>query len=80
VTCIRREKEQHTQNLNAALTDALKNWKAEEGPPNAILQFEATISPNPGGVSQYRCRLVPGPPRTLPQAGISILSPPSRQA
>ena len=55
------EKHQHTDNLNKALADALNNWNAGD-PPNVIIQFEATISPNPGGVGQYRCRLVPGPP------------------
>jgi hypothetical protein len=55
------EKHQHTQNLNDVLADALNNWNAGDL-PNVIIQFEATISPNPGGVSQYRCRLVPGPP------------------
>ena len=54
------EKQQHTQNLNDVLADALKNWNPGDN-PNVILQFEVTVSPNPGGVSQYRCRLVPGP-------------------
>jgi hypothetical protein len=56
------EKEHHTEYLNDVLTDALKEWESSQGPPNVIIQFEATITANPGGVSQYRCRLVPGPP------------------
>jgi hypothetical protein len=55
------EKHQHTQHLNDVLSDALNNWGPNTDPSNVIIQFEATISPNPGGVSQYRCRLVPGP-------------------
>jgi hypothetical protein len=55
------EKHQHTQHLNDVLSDALNNWDPNTDPSNVIIQFEATISPNPGGVSQYRCRLVPGP-------------------
>jgi hypothetical protein len=58
----RPEKEQHVDNLNFVLADALKHWNAGDDPANVIIQFEATVSPNPGGVSQYRCRLVPGPP------------------
>jgi hypothetical protein len=54
------EKLQHTQNLNAVLAEALQNWNQGD-PTNVIIQFEASISPNPGGVSQYRCRLLPAP-------------------
>jgi len=55
------EKHQHTQHLNDVLADALSNWNPATDPPNVIFQFEATVSPNPGGVSQYRCRILPGP-------------------
>jgi hypothetical protein len=54
------EKTQHTQHLNDVLREALQDWNPGDN-PNMIVQFEVTISPNPGGVSQYRCRLVPGP-------------------
>lgn len=46
------EKNHHAQHLNDVLADALKNWQQGDG-SNVIIQFEASISPNPGGVSQY---------------------------
>ena len=52
------EKVQHAQHLNDALTDALRNW-SQGDPTEVIIRFEASISPNPGGVGQYRCRLEP---------------------
>lgn len=54
------EKQHHTQHLNDVLAEALSNWQQGDG-PEVIIQFEASISPNPGGVSQYRCRLLPPP-------------------
>jgi hypothetical protein len=47
------EKTQHTQHLNAALTKALREWDPADG-NEVTIKFEATISPNPGGISQYR--------------------------
>jgi len=55
------EKNQHTQHLNDVLADALQKWNPGDG-TDMIIQFQASISPNPGGVSQYRCKLVPAPP------------------
>jgi hypothetical protein len=54
------EKNQHTQHLNDVLADALRNWNPGD-PTEVVIRFEASISPNPGGVGQYRCRLVPAP-------------------
>jgi len=54
------EKVHHTQNLNDVLSDALDKWKQGD-PTTFIVQFEVSVSPNPGGVSQYRCKLVPAP-------------------
>jgi hypothetical protein len=54
------EKHQHTQHLNSALSKALADWNPEDG-SEVVIRFEATVSPNPGGVSQYRCVLQPGP-------------------
>jgi hypothetical protein len=50
------EKNQHTQHLNAALTKALQQWDPADG-TEVTITFEASISPNPGGVSQYRAVL-----------------------
>ena len=52
------EKHQHLQHLNEALSDALHNWNPADG-SEVVIRFEATITPNPGGVSQYRVVLAP---------------------
>jgi hypothetical protein len=52
------EKQQHMQHLNAALTKALNAWNPEDG-TEVVIRFEATVTPNPGGVSQYRVVLAP---------------------
>jgi hypothetical protein len=54
------ERQHHAQHLNDVLAAALNNWRQGD-PTDVIIQFEASISPNPGGVSQYRCRLVSSP-------------------
>jgi len=51
------EKLQHAQHLSDALADALRKWEAGD-PTEVTLRFEASISPNPGGVHQYRCFLL----------------------
>jgi hypothetical protein len=52
------EKNQHVQHLNAALAKALQAWDPQDG-TDLKITFEASISPNPGGVSQYRVVLRP---------------------
>jgi hypothetical protein len=47
------EKHEHAKNLNDALSDALAKWNPSDG-TEVVIKFEASISPNPGGVSQYR--------------------------
>ena len=51
------EKLHHTANLNAALADALRKW--DGGAAEVVVRWEATISPNPGGIGQYRVILEP---------------------
>jgi hypothetical protein len=52
------EKHEHTNNLNAALSDALANWNPSDG-HDVKIRIEASVSPNPGGISQYRVILDP---------------------
>jgi hypothetical protein len=53
------EKHQHLQHLNSVLSKALEKWNPEDG-SEVVIRFEATVSPNPGGVSQYPCVLERG--------------------
>ena len=49
------QKENHMKNFEAALKDALGKWKSDDGDPTDVeVIFQATLSPNPGGVGQYR--------------------------
>ena len=50
------EKNQHVQHLNNALKNALQAWNPADG-TDLTVSFEVSISPNPGGVSQYRAVL-----------------------
>jgi hypothetical protein len=52
------EKKEHTKNLNDALSDALEKWNPGDG-AEVVIKIEATLTPNPGGISQYRIVLVP---------------------
>ena len=52
------EKNQHAQHLNAALAKALQAWNPADG-TEVTIRFEASISPNPGGIGQYRAVLQP---------------------
>ena len=47
------EKREHTKNLNDALTDALAQWNPGDG-AEVVIKIEASVTPNPGGISQYR--------------------------
>ena len=47
------EKTNHLPHINKALTDALNQW--QQGDPTEVdIIFQASISPNPGGIGQYR--------------------------
>jgi hypothetical protein len=54
------EKHQHLDHLNSVLSAALEDWNPEAG-SEVVIKFVLTVSPNPGGVSQYHCVLMPGP-------------------
>jgi hypothetical protein len=47
------EKKEHTKNLNDALSDALEKWNPADG-TEVVIKIEASVTPNPGGISQYR--------------------------
>jgi hypothetical protein len=47
------EKKEHTKNLNDALSDALEKWNPGDG-AEVVIKIEASVTPNPGGISQYR--------------------------
>ena len=49
----RPEKENHAQNFDRALAEALRQWDPDEG-TDLHVRLEVSISPNPGGVSEYR--------------------------
>ncbi len=47
------EKDQHMQNFNLALKDALSQWDPADG-HNVRVELQASVSPNPGGITEYR--------------------------
>jgi hypothetical protein len=53
------EKHNHAPHLNAALSEALKNWDPQQHAREVRIRIEASISPNPGGIGQYRVFLDP---------------------
>ena len=50
----------HMHHFEEALDDALEQWNAGD-PTNMNVTFEMTISPNPGGVKEYRVTIGGGP-------------------
>jgi hypothetical protein len=52
------EKRDHLPHLNAALTDALRQWQPGDGTEFEI-RLECTVAENPGGIRDYRVVLVP---------------------
>ncbi len=48
----RPEKNNHQQNFDRALADALRQWNPADG-ENASVRLEVSITPNPGGVNEY---------------------------
>ncbi len=43
----------HMQHFDDALAKALAQWDPNDG-TNVRIRFEASVSPNPGGIGQYR--------------------------
>ena len=52
----RPERDRHFPNFDQAMADALRNWDAKDG-TELTVTLRVSISPNPGGVSQYRVQL-----------------------
>jgi len=46
-------------NFELAMKDALQNWNGSE--KNHKVAFEVTVSPNPGGIKEYRVTIPEGP-------------------
>lgn len=49
----RPEKNNHAANFDRALAKALQEWQPGEN-AEVTIRFEASISPNPGGIGTYR--------------------------
>jgi hypothetical protein len=49
----RHHKKRHARNFQKAVQDFLDTWEPGD-PTEVVLRFEASISPNPGGVTEYR--------------------------
>jgi hypothetical protein len=47
------EKNQHMRHFDTALKDALKKWQPSDGDEIEVV-FHAFVSPNPGGIREYR--------------------------
>jgi len=52
-------KKDHMANFELAMKDALQNWNGSE--KNHNVAFEVTVSPNPGGIKEYRVTITEGP-------------------
>jgi hypothetical protein len=46
-------KKDHMANFELAMKDALDRWNAQ-GDGDHRVAFEVTVSPNPGGIKEYR--------------------------
>jgi hypothetical protein len=52
------EHNDHFKNFDKAMKDALDNWSGDRE-TNVTVTLEATVTPNPGGVREYRVVLSP---------------------
>lgn len=50
----------HMKHFGEAMEDALNNWSGQ-GDQNLNVTFQMTVSPNPGGVKEYRVIIGGGP-------------------
>jgi hypothetical protein len=46
-------------NFDLAMKDALQNWNASGDKDHQVV-FEVTVSPNPGGIREYRVTITEG--------------------
>jgi hypothetical protein len=52
------QKDKHMDNFEAALKDALEDWDPYKGDKTeSKVTFEISVSPNPGGIKEYRIKL-----------------------
>ena len=49
--------DRHMEHFDAAMKDALSKW--EGGEQTVTVAFEATVTPNPGGIKEYFVTLSP---------------------
>jgi|KBSMisStaDraftv2_1062788.scaffolds.fasta_scaffold2659811_2 hypothetical protein len=55
-------KRRHMSNFDKAMKQALQGWKASDGKDqDHRVVFEVTVSPNPGGIKEYRVTITEGP-------------------
>jgi hypothetical protein len=47
------EKNEHMKHFDKALKEALRQWQPSDGADIEVL-FHASVSPNPGGIREYR--------------------------
>lgn len=52
-------KKDHMANFDLAMKDALQNWNASGDKDHQVV-FEVTVSPNPGGIREYRVTITEG--------------------
>jgi hypothetical protein len=52
-------KRRHMANFDKAMKDALQGWTAS-GDKHPRVHFEVTVSPNPGGIKEYRVNIEEG--------------------
>jgi hypothetical protein len=53
-------KKDHMQGFEEAMKDALKGWQASQDQDVGVT-FQVTVSPNPGGIKEYRVTVGGGP-------------------
>ena len=51
------QKDKHMVNFEAALKNALEDWEPSKDRNEAKVTFEVSVSPNPGGIKEYRIKL-----------------------
>jgi hypothetical protein len=52
------QKDKHMENFEAALKKALEDWDPSKGDKTEPrVTFEVSVSPNPGGIKEYRVKL-----------------------
>lgn len=50
------EKKAHMKHFDKALEDALSQWQPSDG-TDVEITFHASVTPNPGGIKEYRVKI-----------------------